>query len=515
MFTIKSVSRMFSVLLVVMFLLTGFLPAQAESLASPVYASGDFVWAKSMGGASYDYSNSIAVDSSSNVYTTGYFRDTADFDPSVSTYNLTSAGGDDIFVSKFDSNGNFVWAKRMGGTSGDYGNSIALDTSGNVYTTGNFYGTVDFDPGANTANLTSAGGYDIFISKLDSSGNFLWAKSMGGTDYDYGNGITLDSSGNVYTTGCFLLTTDFDPGASTFNLTSAGGYDIFVSKLDSSGNFVWAKSMGGTSIDVGYSDEGYSIAVDSSGVYTTGRFYNTADFDPDNVGITNLISAGSHDIFVSKLGSSGNFLWAKSMGGEYDDRGFDIALDTSGNVYTTGNFVVTADFDPGVSIFKLTSAGVGDIFVSKLDSSGNFVWAKNMGGLIYDYGYGIAVDSSDNVYTTGLFGETADFDPGTGTADLTSAGGDDIFVSKLDSSGNFVWAKRMGGTDYDRGYGVAVDSSGNVYTTGDFLGTADFDPGAGTANLTSAGLADIFVSKLGNDGAAPTVYNLFLPLILR
>jgi len=168
-----------------------------------------------------------------------------------------------------------------------------------------------------------------------------------------------------------------------------------------------------------------------------------------------------------------------------------------------------------VNIFKLTSVGVGDIFVSKLDSSGNFVWAKNMGGLIYDYGYGIAVDSSDNVYTTGLFGETADFDPGTGTADLTSAGGDDIFVSKLDSSGNFVWAKRMGGTDYDRGYGVAVDSSGNVYTTGDFLGTADFDPGAGTANLTSAGLADIFVSKLGNDGAAPTVYNLFLPLILR
>jgi hypothetical protein len=510
MFTIKSISRAFSVLMIVMFLLTGVLPAQAKSLARPLYAANsDFIWAKSMGGASYDYGKGIAVDSSGNVYTTGYFRDTADFDPGVSTFNLTSAGGDDIFVAKLAGNGNFVWAKCIGGTNGDYGTGITVDSSGNVYTTGYFYGTVDFDPGASISNLTSAGGYDIFVSKLDSSGNFVWAKNMGGIDYDYGNGIAVDSNGNVYTTGSFVLTADFDPGASISNLTSAGGYDIFVSKLNNSGNFVWAKNMGGTNNDygTGYKDEGYSIAVDSSfNVYTTGIFYDTADFDPDNVGATTLTSAGSHDIFVSKLDSSGNFVWAKSMGGVYDDRGYSIAVDSSRNaVYTTGEFVLTADFDPDAGTANLTSAGVGDIFVSKLDSSGNFVWAKNMGGIVYDYGYGIALDSSGNVYTTGLFGETADFDPDSvNTSNLTSVGGSDVFVSKLDNSGNFVWAKRMGGTDYDHGSGIAVDSNGSVYTTGDFLVAADF----GAGPLTSAGVTDIFVSKLGIDVVAPTVTSI-------
>ena len=237
----------------------------------------NFEWAKAYGGTFFDYGNSITVDNSGNVYTTGSFVGTADFDPGAGTFNLTSAGGTDVFIQKLDASGNLLWAKAFGGTSTDQSNSITVDASGNVYATGNFKGTVDFDPGAGTFNLTSAGSYDdFFVQKLDASGNFLWAKAFGGTSTDQSNSITVDASGNVYTTGSFGYTVDFDPGAGTFNLTSAGGADVFIQKLDASGNFIWAKAFGGTS-----TDQSNSITVDASGnVYTTGGFGNTVDFDP-------------------------------------------------------------------------------------------------------------------------------------------------------------------------------------------------------------------------------------------
>ncbi|MDQ1256134.1 MAG: hypothetical protein QG656_730, partial [Candidatus Hydrogenedentes bacterium] len=203
-------------------------------------ADGDFVWAKAMGGTGNEWSEDITLDNAGNVYATGYFRSTADFDPGPGIFNLTSAGGIDVFVSKLNSTGVFVWAKAMGGTGNDFGEGIAVDSAGNVYTRGRFLGTVDFDPGAGIFNLTQAGSSDLFVSKLDSGGNFVWAKRMGGSSIGDGDGIAVDSAGNVYTTGWFLGTVDFDPGPGTFNLTSAGN-DIFVSKLDSAGNFVWAK----------------------------------------------------------------------------------------------------------------------------------------------------------------------------------------------------------------------------------------------------------------------------------
>ncbi len=455
----------------------------------------NYQWAKNMGGNGDDGGNSITVDGSGNVYTTGFFGGTVDFDPGAGISNLTSAGYSDIFITKLDAAGNFIWAKRMGGNGEDQGNCITVDDSGNVYTTGRFWGTVDFDPGAGTSNLTSAGFSDIYISKLDSAGNFIWAKSMGGTDYDISFSITLDDSSNVYTTGTFWYTVDFDPGAGTSNLTSAAFQDIFISKLDAAGNFIWAKSMGGTSPDLGI-----SIAVDGAGnVYTTGHFSGTVDFDP-GTGTSNLTSAGFKDIFISKLDAAGNFVWARNMGGpNSDDVAYSITVDGIGNVLTTGSFHGTADFDPGPGVSNLTSAGGNlDIFISKLDAAGNFIWAKSMDGPnSSDIAYSIAVDSFSNVYTTGIFYGTVDFDPGAGISNLTSAGFADIFISKLDSVGNFGWAKKLGGISNDIGYSIALNGFGNVYTTGQFMGTVDFDPGVGTSNLTSAGSTDIFVLKLG------------------
>ena len=393
-----------------------------------------------MGGIDDDQANSIAVDMNGDIYLTGFFRDTADFDPSAGVYTLTSLGHKDIFISKLDVNGNFIWAKSMGstggGTSHDQGSSIALDANGNVYTTGNFRNIVDFDPGLGVYNLTAVGGVDIFVSKLDANGNFLWAKNIGGSGNEASHSIAVDASGNVHTTGVFQNTADFDPGVGVYNLTSAGGGDIFISKLDVNGNFLWAKSIGGSN-----GDAGFSIAVDANGnVHTTGTFRNTIDFDPGS-GVYNLTNNGNSDIFVSKLDANGNFIWAKNMGGLSHDQGRSIAVDNCGNVLTIGFFNSggnnnTSDFDPGPGVYNFSSGplGTSDIFVSKLDANGNFVCAGQMRGVYHDIGNSIALDNNGNIHIIGTFRDTANFDPGSGTYNLISTGNSstyDYFIVKL------------------------------------------------------------------------------------
>jgi hypothetical protein len=456
----------------------------------------EFGFAVGMGSTGVDAGTSVTADASGNVYTTGTFQGTVDFDPGAGTSNLVSTGLNDVFVQKLDSDGDFVWAIRMGGSGDDLGVSIATDDSGNVYIVGNFDDVVDFDPGPGTANLTSEGGSDIFVQKLDSDGDFVWANAMGGTSDDTAGALTTDDSGQVFTTGRFNGTVDFDPGTGTTNLT--GIFDIFVQKLDTDGDFEWAKGITGpASLNFGF-----GIAVDSSGnVHTTGQFSGTVDFDPGPA-TANLTSesglGASTDIFVQKLDSDGNFVWANAMGGDGDDAGIGIAVDTPGNVFTTGRFSESGDFNPGAATHTLTSSGGNDIFVEKLDSDGNFLWADATGGTSDEGGVAIDVDSFGDVYVTGEFQGTVDFDPGLGSENLTSAGINDIFITKLKSDGDFAWAGAMGGTILDVGAGIAVDSALNVFTTGLFQGTADFDPGTGTANLTAtAGFgSDIFVSKL-------------------
>lgn len=452
----------------------------------------NFQWARGFGGTNDDIGRSITIDASGNVYTTGYFAGTVDFDPRVGVTNLTSnSGSNDVFVQKMDAAGNFVWAKRFGGTNDERGYSITTDASGNVYTTGYFFGTVDFDPSAATTIFTSTGSTDIFVQKMDASGTFIWARTFGGTNADVGYAIRVDASGNIYTTGSFVGTADFDPSAGTINFTSAGGNDVFIQRMDAAGNFLWAIAFGGILADVGQ-----SITIDASGnVYIAGLFNNTVDFDP-GVGTTNLTSAGLADVFVQKIDATGSFVWAKAFGGTNADIGNSITTDASGNVYTIGYFAGTADFDPSAGTTNLTSAGGNDIFVQKMDASGSFMWAKTFGGTAGDLGYSITTDASSNVYTTGYFTGTADFDPSAGTTNLTSTGSTEIFVQKMDVSGNFIWAVAFGGTSADAGNAITTDASGNVYTTGYFAGTGDFDPSAGTTNLTSAGNNDIFVQKL-------------------
>ena len=470
-----------------------------------------FQWAKDMGGAAGSIGGSIAIDALGNVYTTGSFLGTVDFDPGAGTYNLTSTGYVDIFISKLDAFGNFVWAKDIGGietTSASAGTSITTDASGKVYVTGNFSGTADFDPGVGVFTLLSGDGGssdDIFVLKLDSSGNFIWAKQIGGTypSSNSGNSIAVDTSGNVYTTGFFQNTVDFDPGVGVDTLvgTSDPGESAFISKLDASGNFVWAKQIEGSE-----DSYGNSIKVDLLGnVYTTGTYDYTGDFDP-GVGIFDLTSAGAFynsNTFILKLDDLGNFVWAKSMGGTLDCYSFSLALDTSSNIYTTGYFKGTADFDPGAGTFNLTSNGGEDIFISKLNSSGNFVWAKNIGGTLDESGKSVGVDALGNIYTIGEFSDTIDFDPGAGIFNLIAdTSSYNTFISKLDPSGNFVWAKAINGIGGVSGASIVLDTAKNIYITGQFNGTADFDPSISTFNLTSTS-TDIFVLKIGKVSVWP------------
>ena len=454
--------------------------------------SASFQWAKQFRGTIDDSGQCIAVDASGNIYTTGKYEGTVDFDPGPGIFTYTAVGNSDIYISKLDPFGNLIWAKSIGSGWMDGGYSIILDTLGNLFTTGQFGGTVDFDPGAGTNNLTAAGSRDVFILKLDTSGNIVWAKAMGGPFYESCYSIALDAQGNVYTAGHFEGTADFDPGPGTKNYTSIGYCDIFISKLDSSGNFVWAKNIGGTKYDFVL-----SIKVDSSGnVYAIGHYEGTVDFDP-NVGTYNLTTvSNSDDVYILKLNTFGNFVWVKSFGSYQNEKGNYITIDKAGNVYATGNFGDIIDFDPGPGVYNLNALpGALDIFVLKLDSAGNFIWAKDIGlsnaNAAGGEGYSIALDSSQNVYSTGYFTGTVDFDPGPTIYNLT--GNSTMFLLKLDSLGNFVFVKKIGGCCI--GCSIAVDAFGSIYSTGNFCGTVDFNPNAGIDNHVASGY-DSFIHKM-------------------
>ena len=477
-----------------------------------VNAQPGFEWAKSMGGSVdfksvyvSNYGPSLAIDDSGYVYNIGFFDGTADFDPGDETNNHSSNGSYDIFIQKLDSAGNLIWIRAIGGPSDDRGMSIALDDSGNIYATGSFHETVDFDPDLGVNNLISNGKEDSFILKLDSNGDFLWAGAIGSTSDDIARSIAVDADGNTYITGLFEGSVDFDPGEGTFILsTGIIDHDIFIQKLNSNGDFLWAKDMGGPSNN----DHGSSIAVDASAnVYTTGGFLGTVDFDPGE-GECNLSSYRDIDIdiFIQKLDTDGNFIWAKSIGGPSYDPVYSIAVDALENVYTTGCFSgsaeynTPADFDPGPGYYNVFSNNDSrDIFIHKLDANGNFLWVRTMGGSYdEDEGLSIAIDSFANVYTTGKFERTVDFNPGTDIYNISSNGYVDIFIQKLDTDGNFLWALSMGENSEDVGRSIVVDPLANIYTNGGFLGTVDFDPGSGIFNLTFTDndAPSLFVQKL-------------------
>ncbi len=439
----------------------------------------NLAWAKRTGGTNADTGNSIDLDIDGNVYVTGAFRDTVDFDPGMDTFDMIAKGESDIFISKLDAQGSLMWARQSGGVKLDEGKAICTDVNGYVYITGIFTGTASFD----TINLTSNGSTDIFVSKYDTDGNFIWVKQIGGSGEDISASIDSDVNGNVFITGHFKNIVDFDPDPSkVFNLISAGQEDAFILKLDSSGQFCWATQIGGTSFD-----RGRSIKVhDNGNVYTTGSFLYTINVYP---GLCSLTSIASYDSYILQLdNNSGNCIWAKQIGGTGNQISRSIAVDSIGNVYTIGEFQYSTDFGG----CNENTGGNFYIFILKHDVYGNCEWLNVAGTpTLIDFGKSIVVDLKGNVYIFGDFRSTAYF----GSFTLTSNGDSDVFLSKLDSDGNFLWAMQMGGSNIDSGSEIKVDANGSIYATGFFRDTADFDPN-GIYNMTSAGEQDMFVTKI-------------------
>jgi hypothetical protein len=464
-----------------------------------------FKWAKKTNaGLGEETGKSVALDQLGNVYTLGHFNSTTDFDPGVGVFNMTSSGSNDIYILKLDADGVFIWAKKIGGAQNENATAIAVSSIGDIYIAGGFGGTVDFDPGVSTFNITEFGGDDIFVLKLDNSGNFIWAKQLGGIDGDFLSAMTIDNNGNVYTTGGISNTADFDPSAMVYNITPLSSGDGFISKLDITGSFVWAKQIrGNTSLDYAF---GYAITVDQTGnVYSSGSFGGTCDFDPS---VSNtLVTATGSDVYISKLDNNGNFVWAKQFqAATLFDYAYCYAMtNDGGSIYLTGYFGGSVDFDPSVATQTMSSTNLSDdIYICKIDALGNKIWAKQIGGDDADYGYSIAVDANKNVYTTGNFTLDVDFDPGVGIANFSSNGGSpDIYISKLDINGDFAWAKKIGGTNFDLGTSITVDAGYNVYTTGSFKNIADFDPDAPVFNLSSSGSSDAFTHKMNQNNILP------------
>jgi hypothetical protein len=448
-------------------------------------------WVAGILGPNAEEAYSVDVDFNNDIIIVGRFKDSMDVDPGPGTNYLTSDSGYDMYVLKYDVNKNLLWARNVGGISGGAALDVATDQLGNIFITGYFITTVDFDPSSNTENHTTVGGTDAYILALNTNGDFLWAKTFGGTGADRGQAITVDNLGNVYCTGIYKLTADFDPGTSVSNMTSVGKFDVFLLKLDIAGNYIWAKSFGGS-----LTDKGMGIVTDSNGnIYTTGFFEDTCDFDP-NGGVNNLISNGDEDIFVTKLNSLGIYQWSINIGGMNKDRATDIAINSADEIFITGRVVGSVDFDPGINTHFESHLGTYS-YVLKLSGSGDYIWSNSIGsgsGTL-NQAYSIAVNDNDNIFICGEFAGNLQNNTAAGTVNLNSFGSTDIFVSMIDSVGNFNWIAQMGGSAYEGGYGIATGSN-FTYIIGSFSGTVDFDPDTSAFNITEPSDVGAYLVKL-------------------
>ena len=325
---------------------------------------------------------------------------------------------------------------------------------------------------------------------------FAWAKGIGGSATDVGLNVATDSNGNVYLCGRFQGTIDADPGTGgTSTIVSAGDFDMCVIKFDALGNFIWVKTLGGTGFD-----EFSEVVCDTQdNIILVGAFNGTIDADP-NSGTATFTSTGD-DILILKLAGDGSTLWTHHVSGSAGDYNGGLAVNSTNDIYLTGGFSGTTNFDVDGGNTSLTSAGENDVYILKLLSDGSFSWVKQVGNTSFDYAEDVSVDNTDQIVVAGRFRETVNFDPNGGTQNSTSAGLNDCFLLKLDNNGNYVWHITTGGTGYDETWSVTTDNNNDVFTFGYFSGTVDLDPGAGTQNVTSNGSDDLFIQKFNSAGS--------------
>ncbi len=435
-------------------------------------------WAVTWGGNQADYPYDIAADSAGNTYAAGFFDSkSVDFDPGPDECIKSKIGLSDAFIVKFDPFGKFQWANTWGGPGGiALVTGVEVDNLGNIYTFGMFRPSIDFDPGPGENLLSSNGENDFFLSKFDGDGSYYWTITWGGPGKEEGFGIDIDEDGNIYTPGAFSKTVDFDPGPGVEERTSPGdSFSCCLSKFDSEGSFNWVvtwEAIAGITSGGGLNE----VCVDNVGnIVVAGAFRGTYDLDPGPwVEEHTSYTEDQHDAFICKLNPSCSFLWAASWGGESTDTSIVVDTDNDGNIYSTGWFGYTVDFDPGPGVDEHTCSGGTGTFLSKFDPYGGFEWVRT-----YDEygGDALTVDILDTIYIS--YGQS-NFGK----------------LVKFDQQGTELWSRAWG--EFGKltaSRGLTTDGNQNVFVAGRFTQTVDFDPGPGIEEHISEGFLDCFIMK--------------------
>lgn len=593
-------------------------------------STGKLKWGYSMGSATDDEGTALYVDSRGQIYLSGMFSRTVDFDPSTATTNLTSQGGLDVFMAKYTNKGAFTWAKRIGGSRDNILAGMACRND-KIWICGDFERQCDFDPSSNTYFPPLRGNRDLYVGCYDTTGSFNWAHSFGSNGaYTYGHGVAADSNGNCYIVAFSDYYVDWDPSKQTHNLK--GRDDVILASYNDKGAFRWAHKLGGTKVDkpsavidagssvacYGYFDTkaefgtlGTSAELVAGGVtseynsgfharYTKpkgkilGAFSNTDDlgggdvvlatthdlkgniyvggyvsgmvdvdhsdsstkylngegigkvllarydsnmvldyafdfFSTGNAQISDmvvddslhlyftgtfedtlylnskrrgnrLVAQAVNDGIFGKVDPKGKLLWAKRIAGSSRVYGHSIDLDSKGNVIIAGGFAGKADFDPSTNNEVKTSLGSYDAYVAKYSNSGAYQWVVNFGNTDFDFCRDAKVGANDDVYITGAFEYSCNFNPNGVNVRRTSAGETDIFIGKYNSQGIVQWVKTFGNSLTDIPSGLELDRNENVYNTGYFSGKVDFDPSGKTRNFTSLGKDDVYLLSLDSLG---------------
>jgi hypothetical protein len=365
------------------------------------------------------------------------------------------------------------WVKQEGGSMHDKIRGITVDAQGNCYVTGEFTDKARFAD----RTVTSRGSMDFVLAKYSPAGKLIWLQTAGGSEIDRGYSVAVDAAGNSYVTGHFQ-SPEFRISDRTF--TNRGDYDYFVAKFDATGKFEWAHDGGGE----GY-DYGHGIAVTPRGdVYVAGSFSGEV-----MLGEAKSPSAIGKSLFVAKYDTTGTLKWSRLAGNDREQSGHNIAVGPDGGCYVSG--YVSGIVELSGRQFGSTTA-VKDIFVARLSPEGNYVWAATAGGHSDGLSTGVAVDKQGNCYLTGMFNDKAVF----GDTTLTSAGEYDVFVARLNADGQPAWAYSGGGEKIDYGLGVATDSSGNCYVTGEFTDDVRFMG----QHLMGLGGRDLYVARYSPHG---------------
>ena len=436
--------------------------------------SQSFDWAKASGGEGSDQAYAIVTDTIGNSYVTGWFSNSAHF----GDITLTSENGKDVFLAKYNNDGEVVWAVAAHGIANNAAAGITLDWDGFPIITGWFAETIHFGE----TPLESNGSYDMFVTRYNSSGDVIWAKSAGGEGDDYGNRLTTNFEYDVIVSGSFRYTANFGENTS---ITSEGNRDIFIANYANNGNFQWVKKAGGEGEDRAYD----ILCAPDGGTYFTGVFNGKAFFGEHDIVSNSFLST-----FITKMDAGGNFLWVRKGTGGANDyaRGFGISMDGEGYAYAVGTFSGMLTFGDEIA----TASGGEfdfDTYIVKYNSQGDLSWLKNAGGYGMDKAFDLYTDNNGNSFVTGFFSGEAEF----GGHVLESEGKADIFIAKYNWAGEVIWAKRAGGEYLDYGYSISNGNpeNGILYICGNYQEDATFDD----IVLTNWGGVDMFVAKLNHD----------------